>query len=749
MLSLKNITKDYKIGKRSFRALNNINLQFNKGEFVSILGPSGCGKTTLLNIIGGLDRYSKGDLFINGVSTKEFDDKDWDSYRNHSIGFVFQSYNLINHLTVLDNVELGMTLSGVSQTKRKNRSIEVLEKVGLKSHLYKKPTTLSGGEKQRVAIARALVNDPDIILADEPTGALDSETATEILSLIQQISKNKLVIMVTHEKMHADAYSTRIIRLKDGEIISKNAQTKDIISDDYKPKRTSMNFFTALKLSFNNLKTKKFRTIITAIAASVGIIGVGLVLAISNGFREQISDIEKDQLVNLPILIGREETEVGFDRAGATTFIPENYEENELVVYNPAQDTHINKITQEFITYLEAMDNDIYTTIHYEFGYTPTVITTENQTPEIMDLSKIGFSSFIIPEETMSDYYTLKAGMFPQNPYQVVLLIDEWNVIEQDIVEALGYDPNEKLYFDDVLNKELTIALNDDLYLEQNGVFFPNYSDLEYVSDNGVKLEIVGIIETTDDTLEYSNGGIKYLYSLKTELLGLNANSNICEAQANSDQSVFDLSALTPSEKEQLMSFIGCNTENPFLIQIYTNSVEHKESIKEHIALYNEGRALEEKIFETDLAKAIGETLSTLITSISVVLTAFASISLVVSSIMIGIIIYISVLERTKEIGIIRSLGGSKRDIARVFNAESLIIGTFAGILGVVMTFILTFPINNIAVKYDESLKNVAQVNITHLIILVVISAFLTFIGGLIPSRIASKKNPVEALRVE
>lgn len=750
MLELKHIAKDYQVGERLFRAVDDINISMYQGEFVAILGPSGCGKTTLLNIIGGLDRYSEGDLLINGVSTKAFSEKDWNAYRNNSIGFVFQSYNLINHLSVLDNVELGMTLSGVSKEERRQRAKDVLDQVGLTYHLNKRPTTLSGGEKQRVAIARALVNDPDIILADEPTGALDSETAREILKLIQDVGKDKLVIMVTHAKMYADEFASRTIELKDGEVIKDTQdKSKTYEQGDYNPSLTSMSFLMALKLSFNNLRTKKFRTIVTALAASVGIIGVGLVLSISNGFTQQVAEIESDQLVNLPILIGREEMEVGFDRAGATEYIPESYEENEIVIYDPDADLHVNLLTTEFINYLETMDEDIYTNIQYEFGYVPTILTDREGVFEVMDLSQIGFSPFVMPTETLDDYYTLKSGRFPTSNTEVVLLMDEWNVVEKDIINALGFDTDITLYYEDVLGKELTIALNDSLYQQQGNIFIPRYDDLEAVSNEGVKIEIVGLVEAQDTALEYGNGGIKYLHELKDDLLMQNASSDICSLQYDTDQSVFDLANLTEDEKEQLLSFIGCNTDDPYLIQIYTDSVEDKEAIKAHIAEYNEDRDIENKVFETDLAEAIGATLSTLITSISVVLTAFASISLVVSSIMIGVIIYISVLERTKEIGIIRSLGGSRRDIGRVFNAESLIIGAFAGLLGVTITYILTFPINYIAVQYDESLANVAQVNVLHLILLVLLSAFLTFIGGLIPSRIASKKDPVEALRVE
>ena len=751
MLELKNIVKDYKTGDTMFRAVNDVSLTFNKGEFVAILGPSGCGKTTTLNIIGGLDRYTTGDLLINNTSTKEFKEKNWDAYRNNSVGFVFQSYNLINHLSVLDNVELGLTLSGVGLSERKKKAIEVLKRVGLEKQLHKRPTKLSGGEKQRVAIARALVNDPDIILADEPTGALDSKTAHEILSLIKEIGKDKLVIMVTHARMYAEEYSTRIVELLDGEVIKDTTSEENVVDQDreYKPRKTAMNFMTALKLSFNNLRTKKLRTVITALAASVGIIGVGLVLSISNGFSKEIDAIERDQLVGLPILIGREEMQVGFDQAGATTFVPSDYDDDEIVVYDPSDLVHRNVFTEDFITHLEALPSEVYSNIHYEYGYVPVILSDISGDAEVVDLGQVGFSSFIVPDDQISEFYTLQAGSYPTNKYEVVLIVDEWNVIEKEVMEALGFDTSVTIHLDDVIGEKLYLGKNDDFYVEQFGLFLPNFNGLDDVVDNAVEVTIVGVIQANDNALEFGSLGIKYLYSLKDELHEINSNSTICTIQDGQMNSVFDTSVLTEDEKEMLLSFIGCNTTDPFLIQIFTDSVEHKDAIKDHIALYNIDQGMDSKIFETDLAEAIGDTLGTLITSISVVLSAFASISLIVSSIMIGVIIYISVLERTKEIGIIRSLGGRRKDISRVFNAESIIIGAFAGLLGITITFLLTFPINAIASSFDESLSTVAQVNVIHLILLVLASTFLTFIGGLIPSRIASKKNPVDALRVD
>ena len=717
---------------------------------MAILGPSGCGKTTLLNIIGGLDRYTYGDLIINGTSTKDFSEKDWDAYRNHSIGFVFQSYNLINHLSVLDNVELGMTLSGVSQSERRKRALEVLERVGLKTQVNKRPTKLSGGEKQRVAIARALVNDPDIILADEPTGALDSKTAHEILQLIKEISNDKLVIMVTHARVYAEEYSSRIVELLDGEITNdtKTEMEKEK-QGGYKPKRISMSFFTALKLSFNNLRTKKFRTIVTALASSVGIIGVGLVLSISNGFNDQIRELESDQLVGLPILIGREQLEIGFDRAGASAPKPDDYVDGEVYVYDPSDDVHQNVFSTEFLTYLEDMDEELYTNIQYEYGYNPILLHEVDDNVELLDVGQVSFSSFIVPTESLSEYYQLKAGNLPTSTSEVVLLVDEFNVVDIDVMNALGYDDLASVPFEDIIGKNLYVALNDSFYFEQGSIFSQNFTDLETVKDEGLELTIVGIVEASEDTIEFNRYGVKYINELKDEVIALNVESDICETQAESSTNIFDLSELSDAEKEGILSFLGCNDETPYVIAIYTDSVEDKETLKEYIQAYNEDKELDDKIFETDLAEAIGDTLGTLITSISVVLTAFASISLVVSSVMIGVIIYISVLERTKEIGIIRSLGGRKKDISRVFNAESVLIGFFAGLLGIAITYVLTFPINAVAVTFDESLANVAQVNILHFVVLVVISTVLTFIGGFIPSRIAAKKNPVEALRVE
>ncbi len=751
MLELKKISKDYKVGTGTFRALNEIDLKFNKGEFVAILGHSGCGKTTSLNIIGGLDRYTEGDLIINGTSTKSFTEKDWDSYRNNSIGFVFQSYNLINHLTVLDNVELGMTLSGVGKTERQERAISVLKRVGLEYHINKKPTLLSGGEKQRVAIARALVNDPDIILADEPTGALDSKTAREILDLIKEISNEKLVIMVTHEAKYAEEYASRTVKLLDGEVIEDTGEIKGMPDlDGYKPKKTSMSFYTALKLSFNNLKTKKFRTIITAFASSIGIIGVGLVLSISNGFSGILDDLESDQLVGLPIMITEGELMFqGPPIAQEETGVPDS-EEDEVAIYDSDDYTHVNNITPDFVSYLETMDNNIYTALQYNYGYIPRLLVEDGNVIKLINSMSINLSSFITPEDELADYYDVLEGDFPANQFEVSLLVRDERVVDIEVMEALGFNTNAPVNFDEIIGKKIYVVNNNDLYAELGDSFLPNISFDDSDLVNAVELTITGIIQMIDDTVSLGgDNGIYYLYDLESSLINSSVNSNICIAQDANNTSVFNGEVLTEDAKFNMLSTLGCNDEIPRAINIYSDSIDNKTAIKDFITLYNEGLADEDQIVELDLAETIGNTMGTIISMISIVLSAFASISLIVSSVMIGIIIYISVLERTKEIGIIRSLGGRKKDVSRVFNAESIIIGAFAGVLGVTITYVLTFPINFFAEKFDEGLRGVAQADPLHLIALILISTLLTFIGGFIPATIAAKKNPVEALRVE
>ncbi len=752
MLELINISKDYKVGDGTFRALNNVSLKFRKGEFVAILGHSGCGKTTTLNIIGGLDRYTEGDLIINGTSTKSFTERDWDAYRNNSIGFVFQSYNLISHLSVLDNVELGLTLSGVHKVERRTRAIEVLKRVGLESHMYKNPTLLSGGEMQRVAIARALVNNPDIMLADEPTGALDSKTAREILDLIKEISKDKLVIMVTHEAKYAEEYATRTIKLLDGEITEDNDEFEgEEDKSGYVANKTAMSFWTALKLSFNNLKTKKFRTTITALASSIGIIGVGLVLSISNGFSGILDDLESDQLVGLPIMITEgEEFFMGPGSRFPGEEIANPGEEGEISVYDPDDYTHVNVITPDFVDYLNLMDNLTYTTIQYNYGYQPQLLIETDGISKTISIRDINFTSFITPEDDLAEYYDVIIGDFPQNAYEVTLLVRDGNIVDKDVIEALGFNPEATITFEDIVGTKIYVARNDDYFVKTGALYIPQLGQLDTVRENGIELTITGIVQMIDDSISIGgDNGIYYLYALEEELLNINMSSNICNDQALTNVSVFTGELLTDEQQFNTLSFLGCNNTIPRMINIYSDSVDNKTAIKDYIEAYNEGLDDKDQIVELDLAETIGDTMGTIIEMISIVLSSFASISLVVSSVMIGIIIYISVLERTKEIGIIRSLGGRKKDVSRVFNAESIIIGAFAGVLGVIITYLLTFPINIIVEKFEESLVRVAQVNVLHLLGLVLVSTILTFIGGYIPSRMAANKDPVEALRVE
>ncbi len=539
MLELKNISKDYQVGEGTFRALDDISLKFRKGEFVAILGHSGCGKTTTLNIIGGLDRYTEGDLIINGTSTKLFSERDWDAYRNNSVGFIFQSYNLISHLSVLDNVELGLTLSGVSKIERRKRALEVLEKVGLSSHIDKNPTLLSGGEKQRVAIARALVNNPDIMLADEPTGALDSKTAREILDLIKEISKDKLVIMVTHEAKYAEEYASRTIKLLDGKIIEDSDEYHENEAESgYVANKTAMSFWTALKLSFNNLRTKKFRTIITALASSIGIIGVGLVLSISNGFSGILDDLESDQLVGLPIIITEgEPMMIGPQKFTQEDSGPDFGDGTEIIVNDPEDYTHINIITTDLVNYLNQMDDAIYTTVQYNYGYSPLLLIETSDVSKPIDNSDINFTSYITPDNELDQYYEVLAGDFPQNPYEVTLLVKDGNVVDKDVIETLGLDSEAKINYDDILGLNLYVARNQDYFVQSGNLFIPQLADLDTVLDNGVELTITGIVKLVDGSVSLGgDNGIYYLYSLEKELINLNMNSDICAAQNISDK---------------------------------------------------------------------------------------------------------------------------------------------------------------------------------------------------------------------
>ena len=762
MLELKNIKKSYKTGEFVQHALKGINLEFRKNEFVAVLGPSGSGKTTLLNIVGGLDRYDSGDLIINGKSTKKFKQKDWDSYRNNCIGFIFQSYNLISHISVLQNVEMGMTLSGLSAKKRHKKALEVLKKVGLKEHAHKKPNQLSGGQMQRVAIARALANNPEIILADEPTGALDSKTSVQIMELIKEIAKDKLVIMVTHNPELANDYANRIVEFKDGELISDSNpvdNTKE--KDNYKIKKTSMNYLTALKLSFNNIKTKKGRTLITAFASSIGIIGIALILSLSNGFKLQIDEFEKDTLSQAPIVISKQSMDMNSmsnlkEKDDLEEYTSEQVIHPEKTIENIV---HNNKITKEYVNSIKSLDSNLIGGISYQRATNLNLLTKIDGKIKQIDTSGITFpmpSTLDNQEATvMKDNYDVIYGNFTTNKEDLTLLVDSKNRVSETILKALGYN-KENINFDEIVGKEFKLVLNDDYY-KKIGDFYTINTDLEklYNNENTITLKISSIIRGKEgsDFAKLSGSGLMYNNSLVDYVIEKNSKSEIVSTQLEKNYNVlttelFDKDTTEGKDAyEMMLSYLGADT-TPVAIQIYPKDFDSKDEVLKVLDQYNEGKSEEDKIVYMDQAKLITTMSGNIMDAITIVLIAFSAISLIVSSIMIGIITYISVLERTKEIGILRALGARKKDITRVFNAETFIIGLTSGTLGLIIAKLLTFPANHI-IESLTKLKNVAKLNPAHAITLLVISILLTVIGGLIPSKVAAKKDPVEALRSE
>ena len=777
MLELKNINKSYKVGNIKHKVLNNVSLKFKKSEFVSILGPSGSGKTTLLNIIGGLDRYDSGDLIINGKSTKKFKNKDWDAYRNNSIGFIFQSYNLISHMSILKNVELCLTLSGISRRERKKRAKAALISVGLKDHLNKKPNQLSGGQMQRVAIARALVNNPDIILADEPTGALDSKTSIQIMGLIKEISKDKLVIMVTHNADLAKEYSNRIITIKDGEI-ELDTNPNEVLEDnnEYKLRKTSMNFLTALSLSFNNILTKKGRTILTAFASSIGIIGISLILSLSNGFSKQIDKFERDTSDAMPIVISSTKTSVEtiqsqISEASGNSNSDDKYtKKKEVTVKKEDEDAKYNNINDEFIDYIKKIDKKNISSIGLNYltnlnmiqatdekYYTLNSLNSENT----MSLNNLSISSFPFKNfdnseisEVITNYYDLLEGKLPTEYNEIVIEVDSNNRINELLKKSLGIN-KDNISFEDILNSEIKLVYNDDFYNEYDGYFIQRTIDKEmFENPNNLSLKVVGIIrgkESKENVLT-SRYGIYYTNELINHVIQKNSESKIVKKQETSDYNVltglkFENNTKGERDKKTILEYLGSKS-NPTMINLYPKNFDKKDKVIKYIEKYNEGKEEKDKIVYLDQAKLITSVSGGIMTGITTVLVAFSSISLIVSSIMIGIITYISVLERIKEIGILRSIGARKKDIRRVFNAETFIIGLTSGVLGIFISRMLLVPINKILFNMTK-LENVAVMNINHAIILVTISVLLTLIGGAIPSNIASKKNPVESLRVE
>lgn len=764
MLNLQGITKKYETGAFKQTALDGVDLSFRKNEFVAVLGPSGSGKTTLLNIIGGLDRYDQGDLLINGKSTKTFEDRDWDSYRNHSIGFIFQNYNLITHTSVLANVEVAMTLSGMTAEQRRARALQVLDEVGLKNHVHKKPNQLSGGQMQRVAIARALSNDPDIILADEPTGAIDSETSKQIMTIIQRIAKDKLVIMVTHDERIAKTYANRIVSLKDGCVINDTNpyESKPAEGVLLKLKKTSMAFTQALKLSFSNLKTKKFRTLITAFAGSIGIIGIALVLSLANGLDKEIERLEVTTLAEFPIQIDTIAINI---EAASRGQAPERIDadlwdaypdEREIYAYEQVllDIQHYNDISEDYIRHVEALDSDLYYDISYRRSVNMNVIFDRGDNDFVrLNNGRVRFQPMIGEEDFFNASYDILEGDLPENENELLLVIDEYNRLNLEMLTALGLSPDvEKLAFDDLIGMEFKVIDPDDYYIhdEVEDRYYANNDFTSLYRDGaGIDLSIVGIARVKSDGLSaIMDQGIKYHPDLVDSYLESARTSAIGLAQLESDISVITNEPQTPAEIASLLRSLGVDP-TPSQIRIYPVDFAAKQAITDHLDQFNQDLDEDMKIVYTDIASIVTDLTSDVIDGISYVLIAFSSISLVVSSIMIGIITYVSVLERTKEIGLLRSMGARKKDISRVFNAETTIIGLTAGILGVTAAYLLTFPINYIIESLVDNISGLAVMPIEAVFGLIVVSIFLTYVAGLIPSRIAAKKDPVVALRID
>lgn len=927
MLQVKNIKKEYVTGELKQTALDDVSLNFRDNEFVAILGPSGSGKTTLLNIIGGLDRYDSGDLVINGISTKKYKDRDWDAYRNHTIGFVFQSYNLIPHQSVLSNVELALTISGVSKSERRKRAVEALEKVGLEKHKHKRPNQLSGGQMQRVAIARALVNNPDILLADEPTGALDSDTSVQVMEMLKEVAKDRLVIMVTHNPELADEYSTRIVKLRDGRITSDSNPLVIEKEDEKEPEhkkmgRTSMSWLTALLLSFNNLRTKIGRTVLTAFAGSIGIIGIALILSISNGVNNYIVDIQRSAMSSYPITIDAQSIDMSsLMTMGQDT---ENDKADHKLDAVYSDDTRLknfadftSSITEnnltKFKSYLDNEKSEIhkyvgengivysYQTKFDAYSYDPDEklinldgTTLNEDIAGTFGLSTMGgtsgsssFSSAMISKVNtnhltqlipgnddqigiaIKDNYDVLYGRYPEKYDEIVLVLDKNNEIGLGLMYEMGLLPSseykemmkkitnsekvdfktEKLSYEDICKQSIYILPASDKYTKNDSGWYEKITDTEQLSrlvkDKGIKLKITGIIKPVEDSdvklietaLGYTKALTDYLidYADKSEIVKAQmANENInvtngmsfdpkdddakiddvlnyfrsmgvsekaklikslmsstqmaalasqasktAESGVDGEKIIDKLSKMSETElSEQFDKYIGnvgdkmllamydnyispgsyddnlksfgvISVDAPSSISIYADTFENKDKIGECIEKYNESVNDGDKITYTDYIGLLMSSVTTIVNVISYVLIAFVAVSLVVSSIMIGIITYISVLERTKEIGILRAIGASKKNISQVFNAETFIIGFFAGVIGIVVTLLLLIPGNAIIHAVGNNNDVNASLPVMAGVILVALSVFLTFIGGLIPSKKAAKQDPVKALRTE
>ena len=772
MLQLKDIVKKYNTGGTEIEVLKKVNISFRESEFVSILGASGSGKTTLLNIIGGLDKYSSGDMLLMGRSTKEFTDRDWDSYRNGSIGFVFQSYNLIGHLSVIENVKLALSISGESNKENDLKAKKALEDVGLGDHLHKKPNQLSGGQMQRVAIARALVTDPKIILADEPTGALDSKTSVQIMELIKEISKEKLVIMVTHNPELARKYSDRIVSVKDGEIIE---DTKPYIeqegNNDYELKKTAMAFSSAIKSSFKNLLTKKFRSLMTVVASSIGIISIGLVLAISSGMDKYIKTMQNENLSSMPITISSNQINFGIGEDNNTS---DSSEEN--LVPKSRRDVHKNLYSEDalgngetFIKYIQENAKDYYSAIDFAKGYQIKALT-KNTKGDIVDVktdsqdNSRGNTIFsVLPEDKsliMNQFEIVKSldqsFEYPKGN-EVVLFTAKNNEIDKNVLKALGYSENDKVKYEDILGKEFSIVDNNNYYTKVENRFVPAAVD-EKMYNAGTKVKIVAIAKAKD-SFTVPQFTLGYTKELQDSLLSKEASSEIVkEQEKDKSKNILTNTKMDNAVATEVLSGLGANTE-PSSILIYPKTFNDRDKIANTISEYNKkvaekyGAGTEDynkySITYSDMAKQMTSIMSQMIDTITLILTAFAGISLIVSSIMIGILTYVSVVERTKEIGILRAIGARKKDITRIFIAEAGLIGFISGAVGVIVSSGLALPISKTIAKAQKIDNFSAGLDIKSAVGLILLSVILTLIASVIPSRMAAKKDPVEALRTE
>lgn len=772
MLQLKDIVKKYNTGGTEVEVLKKVNISFRESEFVSILGASGSGKTTLLNIIGGLDKYTSGDMLLMGGSTKKFTDRDWDSYRNGTIGFVFQSYNLIGHLSVIENVKLALSISGESNKENDIKAKKALEDVGLGDHLYKKPNQLSGGQMQRVAIARALVTNPKVILADEPTGALDSKTSVQIMELIKEISKEKLVIMVTHNPELARKYSDRIVSVKDGEIIE---DTKPYIEQEgnngYELKKTAMTFSSAIKSSFKNLLTKKFRSLMTVVASSIGIISIGLVLAISSGMDKYIQTMQNENLSSMPITISSNQINFGIGEDNNTS---DSSEEN--LVPKSRRDVHKNLYSEDalgngetFIKYIQENAKDYYSAIDFAKGYKIKALT-KNTKGDIVDVKMDGQDNSrgntifsVLPEDKnliMNQFEIVKSleqnFEYPKGD-EVVLFTAKNNEIDKNVLKALGYSENDKVKYEDILGKEFSIVDNNNYYTKVENRFVPATVD-EKMYNTGTKVKIVAIAKAKD-SFTAPQFTLGYTKELQNSLLSKEASSEIVkEQEKDKSKNILTNTKMDNEVATEVLSVLGANTE-PSSILIYPKTFNDRDKIANTISEYNKkiaekyGAGTEDynkySITYSDMAKQMTSIMSQMINTITLILTAFAGISLIVSSIMIGILTYVSVVERTKEIGILRAIGACKKDITRIFIAEAGLIGFISGAVGVIVSSGLALPISKTIAKALKIDNFSAGLDIKSAVGLILLSVILTLIASIIPSRMAAKKDPVEALRTE